>query len=82
MNGPAYQNSLMEDETCRLRVMSLGLRQLLGERAIYFDTDSITYTQKPEKPTVEKGECLCDMANELQKFGRYALILDEFFSGK
>ena len=66
--------------TAQARLKLYSYLELLGERALYFDTDSVIYTQKPGEPTIETGEFLGDMADELSKFGQGSFI-EEFVSG-
>ena len=40
--------------------------ELLGERVLYFDTDSIIYTWKPGQPHVPLGPFLGDFTNEIK----------------
>ena len=66
--------------TAQARLKLYSYLELLGERAIYFDTDSVIFTQKPEEPTVQTGEFLGDMTDEIQKYGAGSHIV-EFVSG-
>ena len=40
--------------------------EVVGERILYMDTDSLVYISKPDKPEPEVGTALGELANELQ----------------
>ena len=50
---------------------------ILGERTLYYDTDSVIYRQLPGQPTIPIGDFLGDMTNELD--GEDHIV--EFVSG-
>lgn len=52
----------------------------LQKRVIYFDTDSVIFSQKSDEPTLPLGDFLGDLTDELQEYGRGAFI-NEFVSG-
>ena len=39
---------------------------MLGERVLYYDTDSVIYRQLPSESPVQTGDFLGDMTNELE----------------
>ena len=63
--------------TCLARLELYESLEILGERALYFDTDSVIYRWKPGKADIPLGNSLGDMTNELDD-GDY---ITEFVSG-
>src|SRR5262249_47508012 len=53
----------------------------LGERVLYFDTDSVIYTTKPGEAPLETGEFLGDLTDELGEYGPGAYISDFVSAG-
>lgn len=53
---------------------------ILQERALYFDTDSVIYTQKPGEVTLQTGDYLGDLTDELCGYGEGSYI-SEFVGG-
>ena len=49
--------------TCRARLYES--LELLQQRVLYFDTDSVIYTCKPGQPDIPLGDYLGDMTTEL-----------------
>ena len=63
--------------TCLARLKLYESLEILGERALYFDTDSVIYRCKPGEADIPLGDFLGDMTNELDN-GDY---ITEFVSG-
>ena len=53
--------------TCWARLKLYSYLKILGERVLYYDTDSVIYRQLPGQPTIPIGDFLGDMTNELQE---------------
>lgn len=53
---------------------------MLGERVIYFDTDSIIFVDIPGMPTPTTGDYLGDLTDESEEYGKGSFI-DCFVSG-
>ena len=51
--------------TCWARLKLYSYLDLLGERVLYYDTDSVIFKQAPDQPTIPVGDFLGDMTNEL-----------------
>ena len=51
--------------TCWARLKLYSYLEQLQQRVLYFDTDSVIYTTKPEDPDIPLGDYLGDMTNEL-----------------
>ena len=52
--------------TCYARLKLYEALELLGERVLYFDTDSVIYTWKPGEPHVPLGNYLGGFTNEIK----------------
>lgn len=66
----AYTNVVIATfVTAQARLKLYSYLEFLGELAIYFDIDSVVFIQKPGEPSVDTGEFLGDMTEELEKFG-------------
>ena len=52
--------------TCYARLKLYEALELLGERVLYFDTDSVIYTWKPGQSHVPLGNYLGDFTNEIK----------------
>lgn len=64
--------------TCYARLKLYESLEKLKEQLLYFDTDSVIYSCKPGQPTIELGDYLGDMTNELDSDEDY---IEEFVSG-
>lgn len=64
--------------TARLKLYSY--LEDLGERALYFDTDSVIFTHRPGQYSPPVGDFLGDLTDELQDYGPGSYI-DTFVSG-
>ena len=51
--------------TCHARLKLYSYLEQLQQRVLYFDTDSVIYTTKPDQPRIPLGDFLGDMTNEL-----------------
>ena len=51
--------------TCWARLKLYSYLDLLGERVLYYRTDSVIFRQLPHQPTIPVGDFLGDMTNEL-----------------
>ena len=51
--------------TCWARLKLYSYLEQLQQRVLYFDTDSVIYTAKPDQPDIPLGDYLGDMTNEL-----------------
>ena len=51
--------------TCLARLKLYESLEKLGDRVLYYDTDSVIYTWKPGQTEIELGDYLGDMTNEL-----------------
>ena len=52
--------------TCWARLKLYSYLDVLGERVLYYDTDSVIYRQLPDQPTIAVGDFLGDMTDELE----------------
>ena len=52
--------------TCWARLKLYSYLDILGERVLYYDTDSVIYRQLPGRVTIPVGDFLGDMTNELE----------------
>ena len=64
--------------TCWARLKLYSVLEMLGERVLYFDTDSVIFVSAPDDIDPETGPFLGDLTNELKKPGDYIV---EFVSG-
>lgn len=65
--------------TAMARLKLYSYLEKLGDRVLYYDTDSVIYVSRDqEEEDIPTGEFLGDMTNELESFGKGAYIL--FFS--
>ena len=51
--------------TCWARLKLYSYLEQLQQRVLYFDTDSVIYTAKPDDPDIPLGDYLGEMTNEL-----------------
>ena len=63
--------------TCWARLKLYSYLDILGERVLYYDTDSVIYRQLPGQASIPVGDFLGDMTNELE--GEDHIV--EFVSG-
>lgn len=54
--------------------------EMLGDRVLYFDTDSIIFVERPGDVSPPTGPFLGELKDELEEFGPGSYII-EFFSG-
>lgn len=54
--------------------------KFLGRRALYFDTDSVIFTQKPGEENLPLGDYLGDLTDEIASYGAGSYI-SEFVTG-
>lgn len=66
--------------TAAARLKLFSYLEMLGERVIYFDTDSIIFIDRPGMPTPTTGDYLGDLTDELEEYGEGSFI-DCFVSG-
>jgi len=65
--------------TAQARLHLYSYLEVVGERALYCDTDSIFFTERPDDPKIEKGDFLGQMTDELDSWpGSY---ISEFVCG-
>lgn len=67
--------------TAGARLELLKYLQNLDDRILYFDTDSIIFTQKSNEPMPETGEYLGQMTNELSVYGPDSYITEFVSAG-
>ena len=53
--------------TCQARLKLYESLEVLGDRVLYYDTDSVIYTWKPGQTEIPLGDYLGDMTNELDE---------------
>ena len=53
--------------TCQARLKLYESLEALGDRVLYYDTDSVIYTWKPGQTEIPLGDYLGDMTNELDE---------------
>jgi len=51
--------------TCWARLRLYEALELLGERVLYYDTDSVIYLEEPGQPNLVLGDYLSDFTSEL-----------------
>jgi hypothetical protein len=67
--------------TTQARLKLYEYLEVLERSALYTDTDSVIYVQKPGEPSkVQTGDYLGDLTNELEEYGKDSYIT-EFVSG-
>jgi hypothetical protein len=66
--------------TCHARLSLYDLLDLLQDRVVYCDTDSVIYSHSPGQPDLPTGRFLGELTNELDKLGPDAYIA-EFVTG-
>lgn len=54
----------------------------LGERVLYYDTDSVFFTQKPGEETLPLGDYLGDLTNEIADYGDNSFIEEAVFTSE
>lgn len=65
--------------TAQARLHLYSFMEILGERLLYCDTDSLYFLDSPDDPKIETGDYLGQMANELDAWpGSY---ISEFVCG-
>ena len=52
--------------TCWARLKLYSYLNILGDRVLYYDTDSVIFRQLPGQPTIPIGDFLGDMTDELE----------------
>lgn len=67
--------------SCYARLELYSQLKKLGERILYFDTDSIIYIEEPGKYSIPDGEYLGEFTDELGKYGEGAYISEGVFLG-
>jgi hypothetical protein len=65
--------------TAQARLKLYSYLEQLGERVLYFDTDSVIYFTRPGEQQLSTGEFLGDLTDELSEYGNNATI-SEFVS--
>lgn len=63
--------------TCQARLKLYESLEILKDRVLYYDTDSVVYKWKPGESEIAFGDYLGDMTNELEEEGDYIV---EFIS--
>lgn len=66
--------------TAIARIKLYSYLDMIGERVLYFDTDSIIFVEKPGLPSPLTGDFLGDLTDELSEYGDGSYI-DTFVSG-
>src|SRR5271170_7216804 len=66
--------------TAQARLKLYSYLEKLGERVLYFDTDSVIYVTKPGQELLPTGSFLGELTDELEEYGSGASI-HEFVSG-
>jgi len=79
--GPMKSVAIAAYVTAQARLKLYSYLEKLGERVLYFDTDSVIYSTKPGEEKLKTGEFLGDLTDELEKYGPGSYI-SEFVSGK
>ena len=64
--------------TCHARLKLYGYLHTLQEQVLYFDTDSVIYSCLPGQPSLENGDYLGDLTDEMTSPGEY---IEDFTSG-
>ena len=60
--------------TCWARLKLYSLLETLGERVLYFDTDSVIFVSRPGDEDPKTGSFLGELTNELKTPGDYWLV--------
>ena len=63
--------------TCWARLRLYEALQLLGERVLYYDTDSVIYLEEPDQPNSPLGDYLGEFTSEMEADD----YIEEFVSG-
>lgn len=66
--------------TTQARLKLYSYLEQLGERVLYYDTDSVIFISRPGLPDLPTGDFLGDLTDELQEYGSNSYIT-EFASG-
>ncbi|XP_018570577.2 uncharacterized protein LOC108910461 [Anoplophora glabripennis] len=66
--------------TAQARLKLYGYLEQLGDKVLYYDTDSVIYVSKPGEFDVPTGEFVGDMTDELESYG-FDNYITEFVSG-
>nr|CAI5838221.1 unnamed protein product [Callosobruchus analis] len=77
---PSVSVTLAAYTTAQARLRLYYFLEQLGERVLYFDTDSIVYISRPGAYDVPLGSCLRDLTDELEEYGPNSYI-SHFASG-
>ena len=67
--------------TCHARLKLYSYIEKLGQRVLYFDTDSLIYTVRRGEAAIPTGNNLGDMTNELKDFNPGAYITEFVSAG-
>nr|CAI5848832.1 unnamed protein product [Callosobruchus analis] len=71
---PSVSVTLAAYATAQARVRLYYFLEQLGDRVLYFDTDSIVYISRPGAYDVPLGSCLGDLTDELEEYGPNSYI--------
>nr|CAI5856595.1 unnamed protein product [Callosobruchus analis] len=77
---PSVSVTLAAYTTAQARLRLHYFLEQLGDRVLYFDTDSIAYISRPGAYDVPLGSCLGDLTDELEEYGPNSYI-SHFASG-
>lgn len=66
--------------TTQARLKLYSYLEQLGDKVIYYDTDSVIYVSREGEYNIPTGECIGDMTDELETYGPGSFIT-EFVSG-
>jgi len=66
--------------TAQARLKLYSYLELLGDKVLYYDTDSVIYISRPGEYDVPLGSFLGEMTDELEEYGKGSYII-EFVSG-
>lgn len=78
---PTVNVTLAAYTTSHARLKLYSYLELLGERVLYYDTDSIIFISREGEPEPETGKCVGDLTDELEGYGPGSYITEFVCAG-
>lgn len=82
MKRPNVNVAIAAYTTAHARLHLYKYLDTLGERILYYDTDSVFFTQKDNEITLPLGDYLGDLTNELSEYGENSFIDEVVFTSE